>query len=56
MQHIQGIAIDAARSNVDYHYIYICDVYKAFMQGHAAQVRAVTPPPLSRVAYPQLRA
>lgn len=42
-QHVQGIAIDAARSNVDYHYIYICDAYKAFMQGHTAQVREFDP-------------
>ena len=38
VQHVQGIAIDAARSNVDYHYIYICDAYKTFMQAHTAQV------------------
>ena len=38
MQHIQGIAIDAARSNVDHHYLYICDAYNSFMQTHTAQV------------------
>ncbi len=37
-QHIQGIAIDAARSNVDHHYLYICDAYNSFMQTHTAQV------------------
>ena len=38
LQHIQGIAIDAARSNVDHHYLYICDAYNSFMQTHTAQV------------------
>ncbi len=39
VQHIQGIAIDAARSNVDHHYLYICDAYNSFMQTHTAQVK-----------------
>ena len=41
MQHIQGIAIDAARSNVDHHYLYICDAYNSFMQTHTAQVTLI---------------
>ena len=36
-QEVQALSIDAATSNVEVHYAYICDAFGAFMQRYRAE-------------------
>ena len=40
-QNVQGMAIDAARSNVEHHYNYIQDACSKFMRRYHAQVSSL---------------